>query len=54
MRPWAILEASGNDAALGSVLTIFIGMKDFHYLFVVNMQPSSVLALCQYARVQSL
>jgi len=43
MRHGAILEASGNGAALGSVLTIFIGMKSFHYLSVVNIQLSSVL-----------
>lgn len=37
-----------NGAALGSVLTILVGMKNFHYLSVVNMQSSSVLTWCQY------
>lgn len=39
--------ASGNGAALGSVLTIFIGMKNIHYLSGVNVQPSSGLMLGQ-------
>lgn len=46
--------ASGNGAALGSVLTIFVGIKNFHYFSGVNMQPSSGLTLCQYTCVQSL
>lgn len=54
MRPWDIPEVSGNGAALGSVLTILVGMKNFHYLSVVNMQPSSVLTWCQYRRTASL
>lgn len=46
--------ASGNGAALGNVLTIFIAMNSFHYLSGINMQPSSGLMLCQYACVQPL
>lgn len=46
--------ASGNGAALGSALTIFIGVKNFHYFSGVNVQPSSGLMPCQYAYVQSL
>lgn len=54
MRQWDIPEVSGNGAALGSVLTILVGMKNFHYLSEVNMHPSSVLTWCQYRRTASL